>query len=232
MKKSKFKMVAGIAAIAMSFAMLAGCTPGDDATADTTGSTGTEQAAANDNDDAAAGDNNADASDASNASGSGSGSDSGSGSEEEADEAPESAYKLYTVTTTSETTAESFALTLQVDNDGSQDENGLKVTISDFELWLKVDNKKSIKVAKNKIELIPDQYAPTAYSKSSTRFVLDGLSEKIPSGAKVQFEVIKATVDKADKKDAIIFALQRDIDPWDMLAADSEMWQPIFAAAE
>ena len=33
MKKSKFKMVAGIAAIAMSFALLAGCNPGDDATA-------------------------------------------------------------------------------------------------------------------------------------------------------------------------------------------------------
>ncbi len=46
-------MVAGIAAIAMSFALLAGCNPGDDATADTTGSTGTEQAAAEEDGDAA-----------------------------------------------------------------------------------------------------------------------------------------------------------------------------------
>ncbi|MCR4631536.1 MAG: hypothetical protein K5786_07875 [Treponema sp.] len=52
MKKSKFKMVAGITAIAMSFALLAGCNPGDDATtgvnsSSTSTETGTDTDTAN-----------------------------------------------------------------------------------------------------------------------------------------------------------------------------------------
>ena len=145
---------------------------------------------------------------------------------------PESAYKAYTVTTTTAVEATEFGLKLQLDNDGTQDANGLTIEITDFEVWVKIGDNDGVLVSKSSLQLTPSQYDGTPYSKTNTRFVLDGLSGTIASGTKVQIMAVKGTVDNSEKAGSIVFALQQEGGAYDMLAADSEMWKPIFAAKE
>ena len=141
--------------------------------------------------------------------------------------------KLYTVTTNTDVAAANFAMVLQLDNDGSQDENGLKVDVTNFKLWLKVGDAEAITVTKDTIKMIPNPYITDApYSKTDCRFVLDGLNGTIASGTQVQFKVLQATVNNKDKADSIIYALQKEGDGYGMWVADSDNYKAIFAAKE
>lgn len=139
--------------------------------------------------------------------------------------------KTYTVTTTADVEAENFAMVLQLDNDGSKDADGLKVDVTDFELWLKIGENEPITITKEAINLIPNQWASPEYDKTDCRFVLDGVTEKVASGTTVQFKVVKATVNNKDKADSIIYCLQ-DNSHYNMFVGDDDNYKAIFASKE
>ena len=138
--------------------------------------------------------------------------------------------KTYTVTTTADVEAENFAMVLQLDNDGTKNADGLKVDVTDFELWLKIGDKEAITVKKDKINMIPNQWASPEFGKTDCRFVLAGVTEKVASGTQIQFKVVKATVNNKDKADSIIYCLQKDGGDYGMWVAETDNYKAIFAS--
>ena len=122
-------------------------------------------------------------------------------------------------------------LLLQTDNDGSQDADGLKIEIKDFEMSVKVGDADAITVKEDSIILEPNQYASPAYAKTDKRFRL-GLTGEIAQGTNIVLQVKKATITNEAKKDAIIFALQEDGESYAMLADGEYLWKNPFETVE
>ena len=120
---------------------------------------------------------------------------------------------------------------LQTDNDESQDANGLKIDITNLELSVKVGNNDAVSVKKDKVTLIPNEYADSKYSKSDIRFRLN-LTGEIKKDTEITIQIKNANILNSEKKDAIIFALQKDDDDYGMIAEDEYIWKNPFEVEE
>lgn len=139
-----------------------------------------------------------------------------------------STYKEYTVTTIKPAAAGQFALKLQIDNTGSKDDNGTKLTLKNLKMNIKI-GEELVVVEKDSVELIPDQWDSPSYAHSNVRFVVyDGA---VPEGTVVKVQLVSADCDD-EVRYGTIFALQQDNGDYAMLGADSEMYKAIFDKAE
>lgn len=141
--------------------------------------------------------------------------------------------KKYTVTTTKDVAAGNFAFVLQIDNDGEQSEDGLKIDVTDFEMEVKVGNDEPFTYKSDKIAMIPNQWASPNYGVTDCRFKLDG-EKTIPSGTVITVQVKKATVSNKGKADSIIYIFNEDgVDgQYGQYVAPSDNYKSIFAANE
>lgn len=141
--------------------------------------------------------------------------------------------KKYTVTTTKDVAAGNFAFVLQIDNDGEQSEDGLKIDVTDFEMEVKVGNDEPFTYKSDKIAMIPNQWASPNYGVTDCRFKLDG-EKTIPSGTVITVQVKKATVSNKGKADSIIYIFNEDgVDgQYGQYVAPSDNYKFIFAANE
>lgn len=141
--------------------------------------------------------------------------------------------KKYTVTTTKDVAAGNFAFVLQIDNDGEQSEDGLKIDVTDFEMEVKVGNDEPFTYKSDKIAMIPNQWASPNYGVTDCRFKLDG-EKTIPSGTVITVQVKKATVSNKGKADSIIYIFNEDgVDgQYEQYVAPSDNYKSIFAANE
>lgn len=140
--------------------------------------------------------------------------------------------KEYEVTVTEDVSAGDFAFVLQADNDGSKDDNGLKITVTDFEMTVKVNDEEPFTVKKAKIEMIPNEYSSPAYEKTDCRFKLSG-TKALSTGDKIKIQVKKATVDKEAYADKIIYVFNGDganNGYYGQYVASSDNYQNPFAA--
>lgn len=141
--------------------------------------------------------------------------------------------KQYTVKLTKDITdASIIGFVLQIDNDGSQDANGLKIDISNLTMSVKVGNGDFTDKTFDEFNLVPNQYSAPNYSKTDARKRL-GLTGSLTQGTEITFSIKSATISDSAKKDAIIFALQEDADPWNILGTESgenqDVWFSAFA---
>ncbi|MDY2825607.1 MAG: hypothetical protein SOT45_07450 [Treponema sp.] len=141
--------------------------------------------------------------------------------------------KKYTVTTTKDVAAGNFAFVLQIDNDGEQSEDGLKIDVTDFEMEVKVGEEEPFTFTRDKIAMIPNQWASPNYGVTDCRFKLDG-EKTIPSGTVITVQVKKATVSNKGKADSIIYIFNEDgVDgQYGQYVAPSDNYKSIFAANE
>ena len=141
--------------------------------------------------------------------------------------------KKYTVTTTKDVAAGNFAFVLQIDNDGEQSEDGLKIDVTDFEMEVKVGNDEPFTYKSDKIAMIPNQWASPNYGVTDCRFKLDG-EKTIPSGTVITVQVKKATVSNKEKADSIIYIFNEDGvgGQYGQYVAPSDNYKSIFAANE
>ena len=141
--------------------------------------------------------------------------------------------KKYTVTTTKDVAAGNFAFVLQIDNDGEQSEDGLKIDVTDFEMEVKVGNDEPFTYKSDKIAMIPNQWASPNYGVTDCRFKLDG-EKTIPSGTVITVQVKKATVSNKAKADSIIYIFNEDGvgGQYGQYVAPSDNYKSIFAANE
>lgn len=139
--------------------------------------------------------------------------------------------KKYTVTTIKDVAAGNFAFVLQIDNDGEQSEDGLKIDVTDFEMEVKVGNDEPFTYKSDKIAMIPNQWASPNYGVTDCRFKLDG-EKTIPSGTEITVQVKKATVSNKGKADSIIYIFNEDgVDgQYGQYVDSSDNYKPIFAA--
>ena len=142
--------------------------------------------------------------------------------------------KQYTVKLTKDITdASIIGFVLQIDNDGSQDANGLKIDISNLTMSVKVGNGNFTDKTFDEFNLVPNQYSNPNYSKTDARKRL-GLTGSLTQGTEITFSIKSATISNSAKKDAIIFALQEDADPWAILGTENgenkDVWFSAFAA--
>ncbi|EID85656.1 hypothetical protein MSI_09110 [Treponema sp. JC4] len=150
----------------------------------------------------------------------------------ESDDGETVTYKTFTVPVNKTISDASIVgLLLQTDNDGSQDADGLKIEIKDFEMSVKVGDADAITVKEDSIILEPNQYASPAYAKTDKRFRL-GLTGEIAQGTNIVLQVKKATITNEAKKDAIIFALQEDGESYAFLADGEYLWKNPFETVE
>lgn len=141
--------------------------------------------------------------------------------------------KKYTVTTTKDVAAGNFAFVLQIDNDGEQSEDGLKIDVTDFEMEVKVGEEEPFTFTRDKIAMIPNQWASPNYGVTDCRFKLDG-EKTIPSGTVITVQVKKATVSNKEKADSIIYIFNEDGvgGQYGQYVASSDNYKSIFAANE
>lgn len=120
---------------------------------------------------------------------------------------------------------------LQIDNDGSKDENGLKITVSNLKIAIKIGDADWQEKNLGTVELIPDEYSDPKYSKTSKRTIISDV--KIEKDSTVKIKVVSATVSNKDKESAIIFALQRDSGDYQFFGiSNDQLWKPAFVAAK
>lgn len=141
--------------------------------------------------------------------------------------------KKYTVTTTKDVAAGNFAFVLQIDNDGEQSEDGLKIDVTDFEMEVKVGEEEPFTFTRDKIAMIPNQWASPNYGVTDCRFKLDG-EKTIPSRTVITVQVKKATVSNKEKADSIIYIFNEDGvgGQYGQYVAPSDNYKSIFAANE
>lgn len=144
--------------------------------------------------------------------------------------------KKYTVTTTKDIVAGDFAFVLQIDNDGEQSADGLKIDVTDFEMEVKVGNDEPFTYSSEKISMIPNAYSNPQFEKTDCRFVLDK-NKAIGIGTVITVQVKKATVSNKAKADSIIYVFNEDgankTNPtWDQYVSAEDNYKPIFAANE
>lgn len=140
--------------------------------------------------------------------------------------------KSYTMTLGEDAEGTQVGYLLQIDNDGSQNADGLKIIVSNLKLSVKIGDANAVVKDMGTMEMIPDQYANPQYSKTSCRKVIPEL-DKISKDTKIEIKVINATISNGAKADSIICALQRDGGDYQFFGIDnSENWQPAFAIAE
>ena len=141
--------------------------------------------------------------------------------------------KKYTVTTTKDIVAGDFAFVLQIDNDGEQSADGLKIDVTDFEMEVQVGEEEPFTYKNPKISMIPNEYSSPKFEKTDCRFVLDGV-KTIPAKTVITVQVKKATVSNKEKADSIIYVFNEDgaNGSWDQYVAPSDNYKPIFAANE
>ena len=124
---------------------------------------------------------------------------------------------------------------LQIDNDGTKDENGLKIDISNLKLSVKVGDAAAIEKPFDSFNLIPNQWASPAYGKTDNRQRL-GLTGELPKDTEITVQILSATVSNKAKAPSIIFALQEDGGSYGMLGTENgdaqDIWLPAFADAE
>lgn len=132
----------------------------------------------------------------------------------------------------SDVEAGQFGYLLQIDNDGSQDADGLKIVLKDVKLRFTVGSAEPVEKTIEDFTLTPDQYASPAYSKTSKRVALGNL-ENIPAKTHVKVEIISAKRDPSqdEKITNIVYAFQREGGDYGMLAKESQIWKPAFTAA-
>lgn len=120
---------------------------------------------------------------------------------------------------------------LQVDNDGSKDENGLKITVSNLKIAIKIGDADWQEKDLGTVELTPDEYSEPKYSKTSKRTKIPDV--KIEKDTTVKIKVVSATVSNKDKESAIVFALQRDGGDYQFFGIlNEQLWKPAFVAAK
>ena len=140
--------------------------------------------------------------------------------------------KKYTVTTTKDVVAGDFAFVLQIDNDGEQSADGLKIDVTDFEMEVQVGDEKPFTYKNPKIQMIPNEWASPAFGVTDCRFKLDG-EKTIPSGTVITVQVTKATVSNKAKADSIIYVFNEDgVGGYNQYVAPSDNYKSIFAANE
>ena len=144
--------------------------------------------------------------------------------------------KKYTVTTTKDIVAGDFAFVLQIDNDGEQSADGLKIDVTDFEMEVQVGDEKPFTYKNPKIKMIPNECASPAFGVTDCRFKLDG-EKTIPSGTVITVQVTKATVSNKAKADSIIYVFNEDganktTPTWGQYVSAEDNYKPIFAANE
>ena len=141
--------------------------------------------------------------------------------------------KKYTVTTTKDVAAGDFAFVLQIDNDGEQSADGLKIDVTDFEMEVQVGEEEPFTYKNPKISMIPNEYSSPKFEKTDCRFVLDGV-KTIPAKTVITVQVKKATVSNKEKADSIIYVFNEDgaNGSWDQYVAPSDNYKSIFAANE
>ena len=140
--------------------------------------------------------------------------------------------KKYTVTTTKDVVAGDFAFVLQITNDGELSANGLKIDVTDFEMEVKVGEEEPFTYKRDKIAMIPNQWASPNYGVTDCRFKLDG-EKTIPSGTVITVQVTKATVSNKAKADSIIYVFNEDgVDGYAQYVSAEDNYKPIFAANE
>lgn len=120
---------------------------------------------------------------------------------------------------------------LQIDNDGSQDENGLKISVSNLKIAIKIGDADWQEKDLGTVELTPDEYSDPKYSKTSKRTKIPDV--KIEKATTVKIKVVSATVSNKDKESAILFALQRDGGDYQFFGiSNDQLWKPAFVAAK
>lgn len=140
--------------------------------------------------------------------------------------------KKYTVTTTKNVVAGDFAFVLQIDNDGEQSADGLKIDVTDFEMEVQVGDEKPFTYKNPKISMIPNEYSDPKFGKTDCRFVLDG-GKTIPAKTVITVQVTKATVNNKEKADSIIYVFNEDgVDGYGQYVSAEDNYKPIFAPAE
>ncbi|MCI6545548.1 MAG: hypothetical protein MR494_03985, partial [Spirochaetia bacterium] len=140
--------------------------------------------------------------------------------------------KKYTVTTTKDVVAGDFAFVLQIDNDGEQSADGLKIDVTDFEMEVKVGNEEPFTYSSEKISMIPNAHSNPKFEKTDCRFKLAG-EKTIPSGTVITVQVTKATVNNKEKADSIIYVFNEDgVGGYGQYVAEADNYKPIFAANE
>ena len=140
--------------------------------------------------------------------------------------------KKYTVTTTKDVVVGDFAFVLQIDNDGEQSADGLKIDVTDFEMEVQVGDEKPFTYKNPKIQMIPNEWASPAFGVTDCRFKLDG-EKTIPSGTVITVQVTKATVSNKAKADSIIYVFNEDgVGGYNQYVAPSDNYKSIFAANE
>ena len=142
--------------------------------------------------------------------------------------------KKYTVTTTKDVAAGDFAFVLQIDNDGEQSADGLKIDVTDFEMEVQVGEEEPFTYKNPKISMIPNEYSSPKFEKTDCRFVLDGV-KTIPAKTVITVQVKKATVSNKEKADSIIYVFNEDganktKPTWDQYVSAEDNYKPIFAA--
>ncbi|MCI6317311.1 MAG: hypothetical protein MR877_09185 [Spirochaetia bacterium] len=144
--------------------------------------------------------------------------------------------KKYTVTTTKDVVAGDFAFVLQIDNDGEQSADGLKIDVTDFEMEVQVGDEKPFTYKNPKIQMIPNAHSNPKFAKTDCRFVLDK-NKAIGKETVITVQVKKATVSNKAKADSIIYVFNEDgankTNPsWGQYVSDEDNYKPIFAANE
>lgn len=144
--------------------------------------------------------------------------------------------KQYTVKLTKDITdASIIGFVLQIDNDGSKDANGLKIDVTNLTMSVKVGDGDFADKTFAEIHMIPNQWANPNYGKTDNRFRL-GLTGNLAKDTPITFSIKSATISNSAKKDAIIFALQEDAEPWAILGTENgenqDVWFSAFAASE
>lgn len=120
---------------------------------------------------------------------------------------------------------------LQIDNDGSRDEKGLKITVSNLKIAIKIGDANWQEKDLGTVELTPDEYSDPKYSKTSKRTKIPDV--KIEKGTTVKIKVVSATVSNKDKESGIVFALQRDGGDYQFFGiSNDQLWKPAFVAAK
>lgn len=158
----------------------------------------------------------------------------GDNGEEESTSKTYGLCKKYTVTTTKDIVAGDFAFVLQIDNDGEQSADGLKIDVTDFEMEVQVGQEKPFTYKNAKISMIPNEYSDPKFGKTDCRFVLDG-GKTIPAKTVITVQVKKATVSNKAKADSIIYVFNEDganktKPTWDQYVSAEDNYKPIFAA--
>ena len=149
--------------------------------------------------------------------------------------------KAFTVNVDKSVMANDLRFRLQIANDGTQDANGLKITVTNLKVSVKANGQEQGPFEYATAELAPDQYATPNYSLSVWNVVPleKATGVEIKSGDVLIVQVLSATIDNKAKAGDIQFTMQRNggtysdaHGSWAPIAPDADLYQKIFTAGD